>query len=115
MRTARYNDEAGGAEFGEISIFVAPTFVITVRQGVASELRAARRRLEQRPDLLTLGTASVLWAILGPLARSASREDTAAHDARTAELARCKLSRLTRDDADGYHRVACPAAAGKIR
>ena len=64
VRTARYNDEAEEVEFGEISIFVAPTFVITVRQGVASELRAARRRLEQRPDLLTLGTAAVLWAIL---------------------------------------------------
>ena len=64
VRTARYDKEAEEAEFGEISIFVAPTFVITVRQGVASELRAARRRLEQRPDLLTLGTASVLWAIL---------------------------------------------------
>ena len=64
VRTARYNDEAEEVEFGEISIFVAPTFVITVRQGVASELREARRRLEQRPDLLTLGTASVLWAIL---------------------------------------------------
>jgi len=64
VRTARYDDEAEEVEFGEISIFVAPTFVITVRQGVASELRAARRRLEQRPDLLTLGTASVLWAIL---------------------------------------------------
>ena len=64
LRTARYDDEAEEVDFGEISIFVAPTFVITVRQGVASELRAARRRLEQRPDLLTLGTASVLWAIL---------------------------------------------------
>jgi len=42
-------------------------------------------------------------------------EEAAAHDARTAELARYKLGRLTRDDADGYHRVACPAAAGKIR
>jgi hypothetical protein len=52
---------------------------------------------------------------LGPLTRSATPEDTAAHDARTAELARYKLGRLTRDDADGYHRVACPAAAGKIR
>ena len=38
--------------------------MITVRQGVASELRAAKRRLEQRPDLLASGTASVLWAIL---------------------------------------------------
>ena len=52
---------------------------------------------------------------LGPLARSATREDAAAHDARTAELAHYKLGRLTADDADGYHRVACPAAAGKIR
>ncbi len=64
LRTARYDKEAEEVEFGEISIFVAPTFVIAVRQGVASELRAARRRLEQRPDLLALGTASVLWAIL---------------------------------------------------
>jgi hypothetical protein len=53
---------------------------------------------------------------LGPLTRSATPEDAAAHDARTAELARYKLGRLTRDDADGYHRTACPAAAaGKIR
>src|ERR1039458_10504082 len=42
-------------------------------------------------------------------------DDTAAHDIRTAELARHKLGRLTADDADGYHRVACPAAAGKLR
>jgi magnesium transporter len=38
--------------------------VIAVRQGEASELRKARRRLEQRPELLALGTESVLWAIL---------------------------------------------------
>ena len=31
------------------------------------------------------------------------------------ELARYKLGRLTADDADGYHRVQCPAAMGKIR
>jgi magnesium transporter len=35
-----------------------------VRQGVASELRGARARLEQRPDLLDIGTPAVLWAIL---------------------------------------------------
>jgi hypothetical protein len=32
-----------------------------------------------------------------------------------AEAARYKLGRLTADDQDGYHRVQCPAAAGKIR
>ena len=52
---------------------------------------------------------------LGPLTRSATPEDASAHDARTAELARYKLGRLTRDDADGYHRVACPAVMGKVR
>jgi hypothetical protein len=52
---------------------------------------------------------------LGPLARDATPEDAAAHDARTAELARYKLGRLTSDDPDGYHRVHCPAATGKIR
>jgi hypothetical protein len=52
---------------------------------------------------------------LGPLTRNATREQAAAHDAKTAELARYKLGRLTRDDADGYHRVACPAVMGKIR
>ena len=52
---------------------------------------------------------------LAPLARDATPAETAAHDTRTAELARCKLGRITSDDADGYHRVMCPAAMGKIR
>ena len=64
LRTARYDDAAEEVEFGEISIFLAPTFVITVRQGAASELRGARQRLEQRPELLEAGSASALWAIL---------------------------------------------------
>ena len=64
LRTARYDDKAEEVEFGEISIFLAPTFVITVRQGVASELHGARQRLEQRPELLAAGSASVLWAVL---------------------------------------------------
>ena len=38
--------------------------MITVRQGTASDLRSARQRLEQRPDLLAAGTSAVLWAIL---------------------------------------------------
>jgi len=52
---------------------------------------------------------------LAPLARTATREQTAQHDAKTAELARHKLGKITADDADGYHRVQCPAAMGKIR
>jgi hypothetical protein len=52
---------------------------------------------------------------LGPLARTATKAQAADHDRKTAELARYKLGRLTADDPDGYHRVACPAATGKIR
>jgi hypothetical protein len=52
---------------------------------------------------------------LGPLTRGATPEQAAAHDAKTSELARYKLGRIARDDEDGYHRVACPAAMGKIR
>jgi magnesium transporter len=64
LRTARYDEADEEVEFGEISIFLGPGFVITVRQGVASELHAARLRLEQHPELLKGGPASVLWAIL---------------------------------------------------
>ncbi len=64
LRTARYDDVAEEVEFGEISVFLAPTFVITVRQGVASELRGARQRLEQKPELLAAGSTSALWAVL---------------------------------------------------
>ena len=52
---------------------------------------------------------------LGPLARDATPGQTLAHDQQSAEFARHKLGKITRDDADGYHRVQCPAAMGKIR
>ncbi|HEY7431901.1 MAG TPA: magnesium and cobalt transport protein CorA [Streptosporangiaceae bacterium] len=64
LRTARYDDAAEEVEFGKISVFMAPTFVITVRHGGASRLSAARQRLEQRPELLALGSSAALWAIM---------------------------------------------------
>jgi magnesium transporter len=64
LRTARYVDETEEVEFGEVSIFVGPGFIITVRQGVASDLHGARLRLESHPRLLEEGPVAVLWAIL---------------------------------------------------
>jgi hypothetical protein len=52
---------------------------------------------------------------LGPLARDATPEQAVARDQQTAELARHKLGKITAEDADGYHRVMCPAVMGKIR
>ncbi len=52
---------------------------------------------------------------LGPLAPGATADQVTMHDTQATELARHKLGRLTADDADGYHRVTCPAAMGKLR
>ncbi len=64
VRSARYDDEHEQVAFGEVSVFLAERFVITVRQGSMAALHPARLRLERRPDLLRLGASAVLWAIL---------------------------------------------------
>jgi len=52
---------------------------------------------------------------LTPPAPRAGAADLAAHDAKTAEAARYKLGRISAPDADGFHRVSCPALAHKLR
>jgi hypothetical protein len=46
---------------------------------------------------------------------AAGRSRACSSTGSTAELARHKLGRISADDADGYHRVTCPAAMSKIR
>ncbi|HET8815236.1 MAG TPA: magnesium and cobalt transport protein CorA [Solirubrobacterales bacterium] len=62
LKTARYVDPEEVIEVGELSVFVAPDFVVTVRHG-ATDLAPVRRRLERRPDLLRQGPGAVLYAI----------------------------------------------------
>ncbi|MBO0691734.1 MAG: magnesium and cobalt transport protein CorA [Acidimicrobiaceae bacterium] len=64
IRTAQYVDDREDVEFGEVSIFLSSRFLITVRRGVASDLAHARRNVEARPELLKMGPAAGLWAIL---------------------------------------------------
>src|SRR5215216_6433436 len=64
LRTARYDDDREVVDFGEVSVFMSERFVITVRQGAASDLHGARLRLERRPELLGEGPGAVLWAIM---------------------------------------------------
>jgi magnesium transporter len=64
LRTARYDEEREEVEIGEVAVFLSRRFVITVRQGAASDLHGARLRLEARPELMSEGTGAVLWAIL---------------------------------------------------
>ncbi|HEY6731537.1 MAG TPA: magnesium/cobalt transporter CorA [Solirubrobacterales bacterium] len=62
LKTARYVDPEEVIEVGEVSVFVAPGFIVTVRHGNA-DLAPVRHRLEQRPDLLEKGPGAVLYAI----------------------------------------------------
>ncbi len=64
LRTARYDEQTEEVDFGEVSVFLGRQFVIAVRQGQASDLHDARTRLEDRPELLSEGPASALWAIM---------------------------------------------------
>jgi magnesium transporter len=64
LRTAHYHEDREEVHFGEIHLFAGPGYVITVRHGPGSELASARQRLEARPDLLKLGAASAIWAVL---------------------------------------------------
>ena len=52
---------------------------------------------------------------LAPLAPGADTDQAAAHEGRCRELQRHKLSPISGYDPDGYHRVICPAAQGKLR
>lgn len=64
LSAARYLDAPEEVDFGELHVFVGPDFVITVRHGAAPDLSAVRRRMEEAPELLSLGPEAVLYAIL---------------------------------------------------
>jgi len=64
LRPARYLDAEEKVEFGELHVFLGPDFVVTIRHAESPDLARVRRRLEQAPDLLCLGPAAVLYAIL---------------------------------------------------
>jgi magnesium transporter len=64
LKTTHYDDAREEVDFGEINIFAGSGYVIAVRHGAASALAPARKRLEDRPELLHAGSAAVVWAIL---------------------------------------------------
>ena len=63
LRTAHYHESDEQVHFGEIRVFAGPGYVVTVRHGPGSELSDARPA-RGRPDLLKMGPAAAVWAIL---------------------------------------------------
>ncbi len=64
LKTLRYVDPEEVIEAGEILIFLGRKFIIVVRHGEASRLTSVRAMLDQMPDVLVLGPAAVLHAIV---------------------------------------------------
>jgi magnesium transporter len=65
LRTARYDDREETVALGEMTLLVAPTSIVSIRHGQASELASVRASLEQEPDRLRLGPMAVLTAVIG--------------------------------------------------
>ncbi|MFE9775400.1 magnesium/cobalt transporter CorA [Streptomyces sp. NPDC005931] len=63
LKPVGYEPESDTVSSGEVMIFLGDSFVVTVRHGEASPLKAVRSRLEREPELLVKGPTSVLYAI----------------------------------------------------
>lgn len=64
LRPARYDDAREQLDIGELHLFAGPDFLITIRHAESPDMASVRRRLEQQPELLALGSEAVLYAVL---------------------------------------------------
>jgi magnesium transporter len=64
LKPARYIDRDEVIEIGEIALFVNPEFLISVRHGRPSPLKAVRARLDGEPELVARGPGAVMYAIV---------------------------------------------------
>ncbi|ARF54544.1 magnesium/cobalt transporter CorA [Streptomyces gilvosporeus] len=63
LKPITYDVSADTVTASELMLFVGDSFVVTVRHGAASPLRAVRKRLEQQPRILRHGPTAVLYAV----------------------------------------------------
>ncbi|MFC8389176.1 MULTISPECIES: magnesium/cobalt transporter CorA [unclassified Streptomyces] len=63
LKPVVYEPRSDTVSSGEVMIFLGDSFVVTVRHGEGTPLKAVRRRLEREPELLGEGPTSVLYAI----------------------------------------------------
>jgi magnesium transporter len=64
VKTVRYEGHEDVIEVGEVMIFLGPDFLVTVRHGEAGGLGDVRERIELDQELLRLGPAAAMHAIL---------------------------------------------------
>lgn len=67
LRTAMYDTRTERVVFGDMALFVAEHFVVTVRHGDAIPMRSIRADMELRPSRLAQGPTAVLHEVLDRL------------------------------------------------
>lgn len=63
LKTLWYVDETDQVETGQVSMFLGPDFVVTVRQGEGVELGSVRSDLEAKQHLLSHGPSAVVYSV----------------------------------------------------
>ncbi|NBM14317.1 magnesium/cobalt transporter CorA [Streptomyces sp. GC420] len=63
LKPVLYEPESDTVTAGELMLFLGDSFAVTVRHGPGAPLGDVRRRLEDEPDILRSGPASVLYAV----------------------------------------------------
>ena len=64
LKAAGYDDAREAVDFDEIQLFVGPSYAIVIRSGGGNALDGARKRLDDRPQLIDEGPIAVVWAVL---------------------------------------------------
>jgi magnesium transporter len=63
LKTARWDESVNDVRFGEVLLFIAEDFIVSVRHGEL-DLHGVRTELELHPDLLECGPSAVLHGIV---------------------------------------------------
>jgi len=63
MQTAQTTD-GGHIRFGETHVFLGPRYLVTIRHGASLSYAPVRARVEREPELLALGPAFGLYAVV---------------------------------------------------
>ena len=67
LKTVAYDSNTERVKLGDVSLFVAPEFVIAVRHGDAMPLKSVRAELESHPEKLSFGPTAVVHEIVDRL------------------------------------------------
>jgi len=64
VKVLTYQPETHEVDVGQVSVFVGPHYVVTVRHGTTRDLRELRDRVARRPDVLVRGPYGLLHAVV---------------------------------------------------